>query len=593
MKKVNDLSFMVGGFAGQGVNTVANAFARLCSRAGLHVFVNLEYPSNIKGEHNYVQVMVSEEPVGSHTRPIDLLLALDAKSVVLHKDEITPGGTLIYDSEGLEVSSIDTGLEVGDIKRDDITVIDMPIARIIKDVGGSRKMINSVGLGAIQGLLRFEFDLLEGILRQSLAKFEEKIIEINLAGARQAYDIAREKYSKQFGIILEKREASDRMLLTGNHAVAMGAIKAGVKFYSAYPMSPSTGVLTYLSEHARDYDMVTVLPEDEISAAGMAIGASFAGVRAMVGTSGGGFCLMTEYLGLAGIAEIPLVILEAQRPGPATGLPTRTEQGDLKFVLSAHQGDFARIVVAPGDPAEAFYLTFEAFNLADKYQTPVIILMDKHLCESFWTWEPFVTKGMKIDRGAMLGEKELANIGDYKRFQVTDGGVSPRTRPGVSSGVFKATGNEHNEFGLISEDANNRAQMVEKRLRKTVSLDVSEIGVKLHGDPHADVTLVGWGSTKPVILDAMAQLKKDHAVNCNFLQVIYMEPLPVDRVSDVFGSAERIILIENNATGQLGQVIMQKTGVRIDERILKYNGRQFFRDELVDLIQQRLEEYSR
>lgn len=587
--KTNELSFMVGGFAGQGVNTVGNVFARICSRAGLHVFVNLEYPSNIKGEHNYAQVMVSEKPVGSHIRSVDLLLALDAKTINLHKDEIAPGGALIFDSEGLEVSPVDVGLRVDDTGRDDIIVIDVPFEKIAKDAGGTKRIINSIGLGAVQGLLRFDFNLLAAMLRQSLSKFEDKVIEMNIEGAQRAYNIAHDKYSQRFDIVLEKRDAPDRMLLTGNHAVAMGALKAGVKFYSSYPMSPSSAVFTHLSKHARNYDMITVLPEDEISAAGMAVGASFAGVRAMAGTSGGGFCLMTEHLGLAGMAEIPLVFLEAQRPGPATGLPTRTEQGDLLFVLSAHQGDFPRIVVAPGDPSEAFYLTFAAFNLADKYQTPVVVLTDKHLSESFWTWEPFDTTGIKIDHGAVLGEDELSHIGAYKRFQITDSGISPRTRPGIPNGVFKATGNEHNEFGLISEDADNRAHQMEKRLRKTASLDISEIGVKLHGDPNAELTLIGWGSTKSVILDTMSWLKENRHLGCNFLQVIYMEPFPTDRVTEVMGNAKQTILIENNSTGQLGSLIRQKTGLAIADKILKYNGRQFFRDELADLIQQRLQ----
>ncbi len=380
---------MVGGFAGQGVNTVGDTLGRICSRAGLHVFVNREYPSNIKGEHTYVQVMVSEKPVGSDTRSVDLLLALDARSIVLHKEKIRPGGALIYDSEGLEISPVDTGLQVGDIGRTDITVMDMPMAQIAKEVGGGKKMINSVGLGAVLGMLRFDFELLANMLRRSFAKLGDKAVDANVEGARKAYDIARENHSVQVGIALEGREAPDRMLLTGNQAVAMGAIKAGVRFYSAYPMSPSSGLLAYMNKHARDCDAITIQPEDEISAVGMAIGASFAGVRAMTGTSGGGFCLMSEYLGMAGMAEIPLVILEAQRPGPATGLPTRTEQGDLKFVLSAHQSDFARIVIAPGDVSEAFYLTFDAFNLADKYQTPIIVLSDKHLAESAWTEELF------------------------------------------------------------------------------------------------------------------------------------------------------------------------------------------------------------
>ena len=579
---------MIGGFAGQGVKTISDAFARVCTRAGLYVFINMEYPSNIKGEHNYIQIMVSEKEVGSHVQRVDLLLALDAKTINLHKDEISPGGALIYDREGIEVSQIDVGLKVDDIGREDILIIDMPFNKIAADAGGTNKMINSVGLGAVQGLLRFDFELLASMLRQSLSKFEDKIIEQNLKGARQAYGIAREKYSEKFSFVLEKRDAPDRMLLTGNEAVAMGALKAGLKFYSSYPMTPASSVLNYLSKRARDYNIVTILTEDEISAAGMAIGVAYAGARAMTGTSGGGFCLMTEYLGLAGMTETPLVILEGQRPGPATGLPTRTEQADLKFILSAHQGDFPRIVIAPGDPSEAFYITFDAFNLAEKYQTPVIILTDKHIAESSWAYEPFDVKGMEIERGKMLGEKELSKIKDYKRFLVTDSGISPRTLPGTPGGVFKATGNEHNEYGLFSEEADNRAEQMDKRLRKTATLDVSEIGVKLHGDPDADITLVGWGSTKFVIMDAIALLKKDTELNCNFLQVIYMEPFPAERVIKILESAKRTMLVENNATGQLGDLIRQKTGFVIKEKILKYNGRQFFRDELAGFIEKRL-----
>ncbi|UCC43699.1 MAG: 2-oxoacid:acceptor oxidoreductase subunit alpha [Candidatus Zixiibacteriota bacterium] len=590
MKGTNELSFVVGGFAGQGVNTVGYALARICSRAGLHVFINLEYPSNIKGEHNYAQVMVSEKPIGSHVNSVDLLLALDARSVVLHKDKIKPGGALIYDREGVEVSPVDAGLKVGDIERSDIIVIDMPMAQIAKDAGGSKKMVNSVGLGAVMGSLRFDFELLADMLRQSLEKLDDKVVAANLEGARQAYDIAREKYAEQVGIVLEKCDGPDRMLVTGNQAVALGAIKAGVRFYSAYPMSPSTGVMVYLTKQARDRGIVTIQPEDEISAAGMSIGASFAGVRAMTGTSGGGFCLMSEYFGLAGITEIPLVIFVAQRPGPATGLPTRTEQGDLKFVLSAHQGDFARIVVAPGDVSEAFYLTFDAFNLADKYQTPVILLSDKHLAEATWTQEPLETANMKIDRGDLLRTEELAGMSDYKRYQVTDSGISPRALPGAPGGVFKATGNEHTESGLVSEDADNRASQMDKRQRKTSTLDVSDIGARLHGNPEAKITLVGWGSTKPVILDVITQLKEAHKIDCSFLQVIYMEPFPVDHVSRVLNKAGRTLLIENNATGQLGQLIRQQTGILIKDQILKYNGRQFMRDELADLIGQRLRE---
>jgi len=585
----NTLSLIIGGYAGQGVKTLAQTFARICSRAGFQVFLNQEYPSNIKGEHNHFQVMVSGDWVGAHTRQANVLLALDAKTVNLHIEEIAPGGALVLDREGIEVGPIDEGMEVGPIKRSDIAVLDIPFKQIAQEVSGSEKAINSVGLGSLQGLLGLDFDPLANALGQSLSKLGNETVQQNIDGARRAYDIARDGYAAKLGMVLERRQAPDRMLISGNDAVAMGALKAGLKFYSGYPMSPASGVLNFLSKRAREYGLVALLTEDEISAAGMAIGASFAGVRAMTGTSGGGFCLMAEFLGLAGMAEIPLVILEGQRPGPATGLPTRTEQGDLRFVLSAHQGDFTRLVIAPGDPAEAFELTFEAFNLADRYQTPVIVLADKHLAESFWTYQPFDTGGMTIDRGQYLGEKELSEIGDYKRFLLTESGISPRTRPGIQGGVFRATGNEHNEHGRPSEEADNRTAQVDKRLRKTAGLDVSHIGAKLHGDPAAQLTVVGWGSTKWAILEAIALLKTTRNINCNFLQIVYLEPFPTSRVTEVIQKAKRTVLVENNATGQLGDLIRQKTGLTIQDRILKYNGRQFCRDELAESILQRLQ----
>ena len=586
--KRNDLSFLIGGFAGQGVQTVGQGFALMCARAGLHVFVNHEYPSNIKGEHNYTQIMVSENEVGSTIEGIDLLLALDAKSVILHQDKLFPGGALIYDSEGLEVSPVDKGRIEAKVTRDDVLVIDLPCERIAKEVGGTKRMINTIGMAAVQGLLQFDFGELEGMVRESLGKLGEEKLEKNVEGARRAYDAVREKYAGDFGVTLERRDGPKRMLVSGTEALGLGALKAGVKFYSSYPMSPSSKLLGFMCKNARRYGLVALLTEDEISAAGMAVGAAFAGVRAMTGTSGGGFCLISEHFGLAGNCEIPLVVFEAQRPGPATGLPTRTEQGDLRFILSAHQGDFPRIVVAPGDPAEAFRLGFEAFNLADRYQTPVVVLQDKHLAESFWTYEPFAIDGMEIDRGEALDEARLRAIADFRRFCVTESGISPRAHPGTPGGMFTATGNEHDVTGHTSESPEDRTAQTAKRLRKLDSLDVSDIGWKLHGDSEADLTLVAWGSTKPVILDVMDALKKRRGVNCNFLQLIYMNPFPSGRVGEILGKAKRTFAVENNATGQLAALIAEKTGCFVDEKILKWNGRQFLRDELAELIEQRL-----
>lgn len=576
----NELSFMVGGPAGLGIKTAGLIFARLCSRAGLHVYGNVEYPSIIRGDHNSYQMMISQKRAFGHVRRLDTLLALDDLSIELHESEIRPKGALIYDAEKAKT-------DVSKLEERGILLVGLPFQSMIKEVGGGQRLLNTIGVSATMGLLRFNVEAIETTLKSVFANHGEDVLKQNLDAARRAYDAVAEGFANRVDMALEKAEAPARMLLTGNEALAMGAIKAGVKCYAGYPMTPSSSILSYMASHERDYGLVVKHAEDEISAAGMALGAAFAGARSMTATSGGGFCLMCEFLGSAGMTETPLVIVEAQRPGPATGLPTRTEQGDLKFVLSASQGEFPRIVIAPGDPEESFRLTFEAFNLAERYQTPVIILMDKHLSESIWTCEPFKCEGMTIDRGEWLDEAALASVDEYKRYALTESGVSPMVRLATPGGVFCATTDEHDERGDICEEEHVRSRMVEKRLRKIESLDVSECGWKLCGDGEADLTVVGWGSTTSPIRGAMELLAANGA-RISFLQVIYMSPFPSEQVAEVLTKARRTMVVENNATAQLADVIRENTGVKIDDAILKYGGRQWLVDELADQIRRRL-----
>ncbi len=576
----NELSFIVGGAAGLGIKTAGLIFARLCSRAGWHVYGNVEYPSIIRGDHNSYQVMVSEKRVFGHIRALNILLALDDLSIELHKDEIRPGGAVIYD---VNKSKADRG----ELEEQEVLLVGLPFQSMIKEVGGGQRLLNTVGVGATMGLLHFDFDAIAVTLEDTFARHGESVLKQNLDVARRAYDAAAEGFADRFDVTLQRRDAPKRMLLTGNEALAMGAIKAGVKFYAGYPMTPSSSILNYMAAREREYGLVVKHAEDEISAVGMALGAAFAGLRSMTATSGGGFCLMCEFVGLAGMTETPLVIVESQRPGPSTGLPTRTEQGDLKFVLSASQDEFPRIVIAPGDPEESFRLTFEAFNLAEKYQTPVIILMDKHLSESTWTYEPFNCAGMTIDRGELLDESALASMKEYRRYALTESGISPMVHPGTPGGVFCATSDEHDERGDICEEENVRSRMVEKRLRKIKSLDVSECGWRLHGDSDADLMIVGWGSTTSAIHGAMDLLAED-GTRISFLQVIYMNPFPSEQVADVLTKARRAVVVENNATAQLADVIRENTGIKIDDAILKYSGRQWLVDELADQIRRRL-----
>jgi 2-oxoglutarate ferredoxin oxidoreductase subunit alpha len=577
---MNKLSFMVGGAAGVGIKTAGLIFARLCSRAGLHIYGNVEYPSIIRGDHNSYQVMVSRKRVFGHTRVLDVLLALDDLSVELHRDEIRSGGAVVYD---VDKSKVDTGA----LEEQGLLLVGVPFQSIVKEVGGGQRLLNTVGIGATLGLLRFDFKAIAATLEDTFARHGESVLKQNLDAARRAYDVAFKGFADRFDVTLQRVDAGKRMLLTGNEALAMGAIKAGVKFYAGYPMTPSSSILSYMAARDREWDLVVKHAEDEISAAGMALGAAFTGTRAMTATSGGGFSLMCEFVGLAGMTETPLVIVESQRPGPSTGLPTRTEQSDLKFVLSASQGEFPRIVLAPGDPEESFRLAFEAFNLAERYQTPVILLMDKHLSESIWTAEPFDTSGMVVDRGARLDAATLASMTEYKRYAFTESGISPRVDPGTPGGAFRATGDEHDEEGAISEDETVRSKMMEKRLRKTDSLDVSECGWKLHGDSGADLMIVGWGSTTLPMRGAM-DLLAENGTSIGFLQVIFLSPFPDEQVTEILAKARRTVVVENNATAQLADLIRERTGVKIDDAMLKYSGRQWLVDELADQIRRRL-----
>ncbi|NIM44825.1 MAG: 2-oxoacid:acceptor oxidoreductase subunit alpha [Nitrososphaeria archaeon] len=568
----NTLSWKIGGMAGYGIMTTGLIFAKTCSRGRLHVFDTTEYPSLIRGGHNTYQVRASDEEVHSHKRSIDLLVALNREAINLHEDELSPGGGIIYDGEKVPLSREELG-------REDVHFISIPLQRLAEESGGGRVMINSVALGASTALIDYDFEILSGVLRDIYGVKGMDIAEYNVRAAKSGYEYVRSEVKTRIEHRLKKVEGPRRMLLTGNEAISLGAIKAGCKFVSAYPMTPSSSILHFMAAQERNFNIIVKHTEDEIAAINMAIGASFAGVRAMTCTSGGGFSLMAEALGLASMTETPLVIVEAQRPGPSTGLATRTEQGDLKFILTASQGDFPRFAVAPGDVEECFHLTIEAFNLAERYQCPAIIISDKFLSESHKTVEIFDVESVSVDRGLRLSDEELREIKDFKRYRFTDTGISPRSIPSQEGGTFKATGNEHDETGYMSEDKEIRRKMMEKRARKLIVAAKKIPEPKLLGPESADLTIIAWGSTKGPIREAM-KLLKDDGVNANFLQIIYMSPFPSDAVSKVMDEANLTVLVENNFSGQLGAVIKEYTGKDVDHKILKYNGRQFFPGEI-------------
>jgi len=562
----NNMTIKIGGEAGQGVESSGAGFAKALARGGLHLFGLQDYMSRIRGGHNFFQIKVSDKPLHSHTDEIHLLLALHLETIDRHKHEIVEGGGIIYD-EGLKVN-------VEELKKKKIKPLPVPLVKIAKEAG-NKIMANTAALGATAGVTEYDFDQIANVIRDNFAKKGQPVVDANLEVARKAYNYTHERYAADFKYKLTPIEAPVRMVINGNHALSIGAVMGGCRFMSAYPMTPATSIFEWMSTHAAQYGIVTKHAEDEIAAICMAIGANHAGVRGMTATSGGGFSLMVESLGLAGMTETPLVIAEVQRVGPSTGMPTRTEQGDLLFMLHASQGEFPRIVLAPGTVEECFYAGWRAFNLAEKYQCPVIILSDTFLANSLRTIErsEFHFEDVVIDRGELLTEDMLDKLTNgYKRYSISESGISPRAMPGHPNAVFIASSDEHTEDGHIEdEDPENRILMVEKRLRKMDKAVKEMRAPTLYGPKKADITFVGWGSTYGPVREVVDQLK-ERGEKANFLHFTDIWPFPEEKVQPFLTSAKRLVDVESNATGQFAKFLRTYTGKVVDQQILRFDG---------------------
>jgi len=580
--------------------TTGMMVSKLFARLGLSVFDYVEYPSLIRGGHNAYYVRGSDEEIFSQKRPVDILVALNRGTIDLHKAEVSTNAVILYDNEAIEVKAEDFPVPV--------KLCPVPLLKLAKEQGADKLMINTVAVGASLGLFSDDFAVLENILKTAFARKGEEVIAINTNTAKAGFDFVKANYKQTTVAKIVKKEV-EQILLGGGEAVGMGAIKAGLKFAVIYPMTPINAIMNYLVSKAHDYNLVVKEPEDEIAGINMAIGASFAGVRSLAATSGGGFSLMTEGLGLAAQTETPLVVVEGMRPGPATGMPTWTEQADLRFVLHAHQGDFPRIVVAPGDLLEAFSFTMKAFNLAEKYQLVVIILVDKYLMEGHGTYDidkfkvPAFAKAsagtakFKIDRGKMVTDEEAVKFTDYKRYEFTADGVSPRTIPGQKGGIHLAGSDEHDERGLYNEEIEFRKNMMDKRFKKLETavangefpapeLDTSTGSISLTTSSlsaSAPLTILAFGSTKFPIREAMKWLAKE-GINVNYLQVAYLSPFPAEAVSAAIKKAKKTLVIENNKTGQFESLIREKTGLSVDDHLRKYDGRPFYPEEIVEKV---------
>jgi len=566
-----DYSIKIGGEAGQGIQTIGDALSKVFSRCGYNVFTHQDYMSRVRGGHNFYQIRVSDREISASRGPVDILVAFDRESILLHGGELSEIGLVVYDSTAMKE------------KYDGPQFFDVPLLDLATKSGGEKIMVNTVATGTVLGMLGLGTDIFLDILRDTLGKKGESVFEANVRAAQAGHEFAgRECLRCEFSA---SAIGPKKMLIGINEAVGLGALASGCKFYSAYPMTPSTGIMLYIASKAKEYGVIVEQAEDEIAAINMALGASFAGVRAMTGTSGGGFALMVEGLSLAAMTETPIVIALAQRPGPATGLPTRTEQGDLLFALHAGHGEFPRVIFAPGTPEQGFYLTSKAFNLSQKYQIPVFILTDQYLSDSQWTYD-----GLSLDKLAYVDwratESEMGGLKEYKRHLLTDYGISPFARPGASRHLVVTDSDEHDEDGHLIEDAHTRIQMVDKRLFRKMPLIRSEIAPPVfYGESRPDIILTGWGSTYGIMKEAVNGLSDTKKIAMLHFSEIF--PFPSNHDFDyleILEKAKMTICVEQNASGQFVQLMRSETGFEFTGKINRYDGRPFLVEELLGEI---------
>lgn len=574
-----DIQWLIGGEAGYGIMTVGSMMGKVFTRLGLSVFDYTEYPSLIRGGHNAYYVRASDEEIFCQKQSVDILVALNRETIDKHKHELTSSALIVFDPNVTKIEPSEFSTQM---------LLPVPLLELTKQVGADRLMINTVAVGVSLALLYNDFMVLEGILKDIFGRKGEQVIALNVNTSKAGFDYVVKNFVGKSSISLQNK-SQENLFIGGAESLALGAIRAGVKFAAIYPMTPINGVLTTLTAYALKYNIIVKEPEDEIAGINMAIGASFAGVRSLAATAGGGFSLMVEGLGLAAQTETPLVIIEGMRPGPATGMPTWTGQGDIRFVMHAAQDEFPRVVVAPGDFLEAFIYTMQAFNIAEKYQLLVIVLTDKYLNEGHATVNSAKIKeqsaNYRIERGKMISDADALKETDYKRYLLTEDGISPRSIPGQQGGIALSGSDEHDEKGLYNETSEIRIKMMDKRFKK-LALAAKSLPVPvIYGDTDASLTIIGFGSTKMPVLEAIKWLKKE-GVSVNFLQVAFLYPFPAEFVSQIIKSAKKTLVIEGNKTGQFEGIIKEETGLAIENNLRKYDGRPFYPEEIVAKVKE-------
>ncbi len=625
----NSLSWVIGGAQGSGVDSAANIFSRACAAGGLDIFGKREYYSNIKGEHSYFTVRVSERPIHSHLNEINVLASFDAETIFRHFEDVTPGGAIIYDSDVAnallaEVPTVDdpaavritktlekAGLALSiqgaldHAKNRGVILFPMPFFQLLQEFAQKAndpalskltRMVNVMALSASMAILDFDSEVLARAIR-FIFRAKKKVADLNVSASAEVYNYAKAKFAgSSFAYRLNtKPTGKDMIIAQGSQSSALGKMVAGCRFQTYYPITPASDDSEFLeaneildlNDSGKKGSTVVVQTEDEIAAIAMAIGSALTGARSATATSGPGFSLMAEALGWAGINEVPLVVSLYQRAGPSTGLPTRHEQGDLIFAVNAGHGEFPRIVLASGDIEESFYDTIKVFNFADRYQMPVIHMLDKAIANSVTTCKNFDPKRIEIDRGSMMKQitdKDKGVAGNYLRFKLSDNPISPRVVLGTKDAIFWNTGDEHTEEGHITEDPELRVQMMDKRM--------SKLGVALKEIPDedkavaygsGDIAIISWGSTKGAVLDAMEKLAAE-GIMIKFVQVRLMSPFPAEMVKSMLKGCKTIVDIEMNYSGQLGSLVRQHTGIEADYQIVKFNGRSMSLDEVYNAV---------
>lgn len=568
-----DVAIRIGGAAGDGVASTGEAYALTCARHGLNVTTYQSYQSVIRGGHIWFQIRAANAKHHSPGDAFHLLMPLDQNTLDIHVSRIAAPGGVILDPDRHELK--EEALPPG------VKAFPVPTQEISMDIMGKPLMQNVAGLGAAMYLMKMDLEVLGTALEKMFARKDQEVIDMNKEAAKRGYDhVKQEGDAFDFGL---KPTMEPRPILSGNHAICLGALAGGVKLLAQYPMTPASSVMHWMAAHAAHYGVVVKQTEDELAAMNLVVGANFAGVRAMTATSGGGYSLMVEATGLAGMTETPAVIVEAQRAGPSTGLPTKTEQGDLNMIFGASQGDFPRIIMAPRNPEECFEVAWRAFNLAETYQCPVFIITDLYLGEMWRTIEP-PSFEVPIIRGLMANGGEA----EYRRYAITESGISPRAIPGQEGLMFAAGSDEHDEKGdLISdilagvpEYVDVRGRMMEKRMRKLETAQEDMRPPELYGPEEADLTVVSWGSTQAAVRDAL-DLLQEEGIAANSLEFVDVWPLRREETLRRLEAASETLVVEGNYTGQFARLLRAETGFRFEHQLHKYDGEPFYSKEIV------------